>query len=118
MRRAAAPPEGVLGSQDETWWSRLAAAPRHAWTAADQPLRLVAQTVSPAAPAPKALACYGLVRAATGQMRVRFVTGRPVSPVTEASLAWVWVWLAAEGKQMLLLVWDHAPWHGSKRERA
>jgi hypothetical protein len=51
-------------------------------------------------------------------MRVRFVTGRPVSPVTEASLAWVWVWLAAEGKQMLLLVWDHAPWHGSKRERA
>jgi hypothetical protein len=67
---------------------------------------------------PKALACYGLLRADTGRMLVRFVRGRPVSQVTEDFLAWACAQLASEGKRALLLVWDNASWHVSQRVRA
>ena len=67
---------------------------------------------------PKALSCYGLLRADTGQMLLRFVKGRPVSQVTEDFLAWVCERLASEGKKALLMIWDNASWHVSHRVRA
>ena len=76
-------------------------------------------------PDPKALACYGpLVRSATPdgdwqeQAWLRFVTGRPVSAITTAYLAWCCAKLEAAGKEALLLVWDNAPWHVSRAVRA
>jgi hypothetical protein len=108
----------VLGYQDETWWSRLALPAMHAWTQEGRPLRLVEQTVPKGDADPKALSCYGLLRADTGRMMLRFVTGRPVSQVTEDYLSWVCERLSAEGKKALLLVWDNAAWHVSKRVRA
>jgi DDE superfamily endonuclease len=107
----------VLGFQDETWWSRLALPAAHAW-AAEQPLRLVRRQADKADPDPKALSCYGLLRADTGGMLLRFVDGRPVSQVTEDYLAWVCARLGAEGKKALLLVWDNASWHVSQRVRS
>ena len=107
----------MLGWQDETWWSRFAQPTLHAWTA-DTPLRLVEQSSGRGVAEPKALCCYGLLRADTGQMLLRFVQGRPVSQVTEDYLAWVSERLAAVGKKALLLVWDNAPWHVSRRVRA
>src|SRR4051812_33948181 len=44
-------------------------------------------------------------------MLLRFVDGRPVSPVTCAFLAWVAEHLAADGVPVLVLVWDNASWH-------
>jgi len=107
----------VLGFQDECWWSRLAHPELHAWAGA-APLRLVEVAVGRQDPDPKALACYGLLRADTGGMLLRFVDGRPVSQVTEDFLAWVCAALAREGKTALLLVWDNASWHVSARVRA
>jgi hypothetical protein len=104
----------VLGFQDEVWWGRLARPGLHAW-AGDEPMRLH----EPAAGAgPKAPACYGLLRADTGGMMLRFVEGRPVSRVTEEFLAWACGRLAAEGKRALLLIWDNASWHVSGRVRS
>lgn len=51
-------------------------------------------------------------------MFLRFVDGRPVSPVTCAFLAWVAEQLAAEGVWVLALVWDNASWHISQEVRA
>jgi transposase len=114
---AAAHPDWVLGFQDETWWSRLALPALHTWAEA-APLRVVERAADRADPDPKALACYGVLRADTGQMLLRFVQGRPVSQVTEDFLAWVCARLAAEGKRALVLVWDNASWHVSRRVRA
>jgi transposase len=105
-----------LGYQDETWWSRLAQPTRHAWTT-DEPLRLIELTADRHDPDPKALACYGLLRDDTGDMLLRFVEGRPVSQVTEEFLAWVCQRLQRAGKKALLLIWDNAPWHVSRRVR-
>ena len=117
IRLAPRHPDWVLGFQDETWWSRLALPAVHAW-AGEQPLRLVQRQADKKDPDPKALSCYGLLRADTGGLLLRFVQGRPVSQVTEDYLAWVCRVLAAEGKKALLLVWDNASWHVSKRVRA
>ena len=63
------------------------------------------------------MACYGVLRADTGGMLLRFVEGRPVSQVTEDFLGWVCRELAAEGKRVFALAWDNASWHVSKRVR-
>ena len=118
IRLAAAHPDWVLGYQDECWWSRLALPAMHAWVPGEGTLRLVERAAPKGDPDPKALSCYGLLRADTGGMLLRFVSGRPVSRVTEDYLGWVCDRLAAEGKKALLLVWDNAAWHASKRVRA
>jgi transposase len=50
-------------------------------------------------------------------MWLRFVTGRPVSAVTIAFLAWCSARLAAQGFTALLLVWDNASWPRSQAVR-
>jgi transposase len=117
IRRARAHPDWVLGFQDETWWSRLALPRVRAWSG-DEPLRLVERERPRTDLDPKALCCYGVLCQDTGGMLVRFVRGRPVSQVTEDFLAWVCERLAAEGKAALLLIWDNASWHISRRVRA
>lgn len=88
----------------------------HAWSG-DDLLRLEQLSVARDDPDPKALACYGLlVRPgddALEEVWLRFVDGRPVSPLTEQFLAWCCARLAAAGKTTLVLVWDNASWHVS-----
>jgi hypothetical protein len=96
----------------------------HAWTPAQQPLRLIEQTVPSVDPDPKALACYGLlVQERTTQgvnqehVWLRFVAARPVSALTVEFLTWVCAKLTTGGKTALLLVWDNASWHRSQAVR-
>jgi hypothetical protein len=124
IRLAARHPTWALGFQDEVWWSRLARPDLHAWTDAEDRVRLVGQAVAKDDPDPKALACSGLLlradpadRHATDEMWLRFVDGRPVSPVTIDYLAWCCRQLHAAGKEALLLIWDNAPWHVSQQVR-
>jgi transposase len=113
----------AVGYEDETWWSRVARPALHSWSAGDPP-RLVEQTVARDDPDPKALACYGLlVRPSTPAdataeaVWLRFVDGRPVSPLTTAFLDWCCVRLAAAGTSTLVVIWDNAGWHGSQEVR-
>jgi len=105
-----------LGFADEVWWSRLAQPALHSWDAG-QGLRLEELVAEKADADPKALSCYGLLRADTEKVWLRFVQGRPVSAVTRQFLAWSGEQLAAEGKRALLLVWDNASWHISREVR-
>jgi hypothetical protein len=117
MQLAAQHPDWVLGFADETWWSRLAHPPLHAWT--DQcPLRLVEHAVAKGDPDPKALCCYGMLRTDQTHTLLRFVEGRPVSHVTTAFLGWLMQQMAAEHKRALVLIWDNASWHISREVRS
>ena len=114
-----------MGFGDEVWWSRVAPPAPHTWRELDQPLRVHDLAVASDDPDPKALACYGLLVRWAGadaawQERtwLRFVDGRPVSPVTTQFLAWCCEQVAAAGKRALLLVWDNASWHVSQHVRA
>jgi hypothetical protein len=116
IRLASTHPDWVLAYEDEVWWSRLAQPHLHTWTP-DQPLRLLEKEAGKKDPDPKAIACYGLLRADTEQIWLRFVTGRPVSGVTTQFLFRACARLQQEGKKALLLVWDNASWHISREVR-
>lgn len=64
------------------------------------------------------MACYGLLRADTGGMLLRFVDGRPVSAVTIDFLKWVCGRLGKGRTRVFVLVWDNANWHVSRRVRS
>lgn len=110
-------PDWVVGFQDAVWWSRLAQPNLQTWTDA-KPLRLLQNEPDQPDPEPKAVACYGLLRADTQGMLLRFVDGRPVSAVTTQFLGWLTERLTTEGQTALLLVWDKASWHVSHAMRA
>jgi hypothetical protein len=114
----------VLGFEDECWWSRITDPEMHTWADEDAPLRLRSKAEDVSKGEPKALSCYGLwlpdakmPERPGGRMLLRFVSGRPVSAVTEPFLEWVSAELHAAGKQALFLVWDNASWHGSAQVR-
>ena len=81
-------PDWVLGFEDEVWWSRRAQPHLHAWTDA-KPLRLSQHEPERHDSAPKAVACYGLLRVDTQGRLLRFVDGRPIRAVTIQCLTWL-----------------------------
>ena len=97
-----------IGYQDEVWWSRVSQPNLHSWSDQDEPLHLQELSVDKNDPDPKALACYGMLSAETGRMHLRFVSGRPVSQVTTDFLEWLCEQVQAQGKQVLVLIWDNA----------
>lgn len=105
-----------MGYEDEVWWSRLAQPRLHSWTS-EAALHLQELPRPPDDPDPAALCCYGLLRVDKAQMLLRFVEGRAVSGVTIDYLAWLANGVAAEGKHVLLIIWDNATWHRSKQVR-
>ena len=105
-------PTLALGCQDAGVVESPGPPSLYAWTQ-DKPLRLVEQEAPKAATDRQALACYGLFLPQTDAMRLRFVTGRPVSQVPCDSLAWVAARLSQAGRKALLLIWDNASWHRS-----
>jgi transposase len=121
IQQALPHPTWALGLEDEVWWSRLAQPDQHCWTDAEATHKLQELTPPTDDPDPKALACYGLLlrlRPQQAEQRwLRFVTGRPVSAVTIAFLAWCSAQLAAHGFTALLLLWDNASWHRSQAVR-
>jgi hypothetical protein len=115
----------MVGFADEVWWSRVALPALCAYASGDQPPRLIAQAVPADDPDPKALACYGIyfrqrdqAEWSQDELWVRFVEKRPISALSEAFLHWICQHLATRGKRVLILVWDNASWHISKRVRA
>ncbi len=106
-------PDWQLAFEDEVWWSRLAQPNGHAWTQ-DKPLRLLQKEIAKTDAEPKALACYGVLLADSGQMLLRFVSGRPISALTCTFLGWLTERMQAAGKRALVLIWDNASWHLSK----
>ena len=108
--------EWVLGFLDESWWSRLARPALNSWSDAGESLRLIEQSVAKDDPDPKAISCYGLyLPELDGETWLRFVDGRPVSSITTQFLEWNCEKLQALGKKVLVLIWDNASWHISRR---
>lgn len=48
-------------------------------------------------------------------MHFRFVSGRPVSQIPTVFLEWLCAQVQAQGKHVLILIWENASWHVSKQ---
>ncbi len=114
IRLAGLDPRIVLGYLDEVWWSRFSQPKVRTWEY-DKPLRMVQREAAKDDKEPKAIACYGLLRKDTEQVKVRFLEERPISEITISFLEWIVEELEKEGKKALFLIWDNATWHTSKK---
>jgi len=114
-------PDWAYSFQDETWWSRLSHPNLPSWVENGQSTRLIQQTHSKEDPDPKVLACYGLLvrwKNDKGQNKEKiwlcFVEGNPCARLTIKYLQWTCSKACQSGKRVLVMFWDHAPWHVSK----
>lgn len=100
--------------QDECWFSRFAQPQMHAYAAAGDNLRLV-QREPEKGEADKAIACYGAVCDQTNERFFSFADGQPKSEITIAFLSILLAVAIARGKRVLIVIWDQASWHKSKK---
>jgi len=117
IRWAKHRPDALLVWEDECWFSRFAQPTTKTWAARAQPLRL-AQRTPPAQAPDKALACYGALRDDTRQVYLHFTSGQPDSEATIDYLQRLVALARGLRKRYLIIVWDNASWHLSRKVRA
>src|SRR5579859_7576171 len=107
----------LLVWEDECWFSRFAQPAARSWAQRDRALRLVERT--PAAKTlDKALAAYGALRHDNGQVYLHFHPGQPDSEATIDYLKRLLSLARSLGKTYLIVIWDNASWHLSRKVRA
>lgn len=106
-------PDWLLIEEDECWFSRFAQPQAHAWAAADANLRLY-QRSPERGETEKAIACFGGVRHDTDEVLLYFSDGQPNSLHMWMFIVGLLAVARDAGKQVLVLIWDHASWHKSQ----
>ncbi len=109
--------DALLVWEDECWFSRFAQPTVKTWAQRDQPFRLAERTLPAQAP-DKALACYGALCDDTRQVYLHFTWGQPDSEATIDYLQRLLALARGRRKQYLVIVWDNASWHLSRKVRA
>lgn len=104
----------MLVDQDECWFSRFAQPQMHAFATAEDNLRLV-QRVPDKGEADKAIACYGAVCDQTKEHFFCFADGQPNSEKSIAFLSTLLAVAKARCQRVLVVIWDRATWHLSKK---
>ncbi|MCI0713887.1 MAG: transposase [Chloroflexi bacterium] len=99
--------------EDECWFSRFAQPQAHAWAVPQQPWRLV-EREPPRGEKHKALACFGAVRRDTHEVLLYFSQGQPNRWQQWMFIVGLLAVARAEGKQVVVIIWDNASWHKSK----
>ena len=108
MARAA--PDGTVYWLDQSWFSRWPYRFR-AWAAKDTPLR-VAQRWSEKV---DTTALYAALDDKSQEAFLRWATGQPDSEETVGFLEALMAHCTQNGLRFIVLIWDKAPWHTSKR---
>jgi transposase len=114
--QAQAHEDWLLVQEDECWFSRFAQPAAHAWAPPDTPLKLV-QREPQRAEREKALACFGALRHDTQHVDLYFSQGQPNSEQMWVFIMGLLAIARQEGKRVLVIIWDNASWHKSRRIR-
>lgn len=104
----------MLVDEDECWFSRFAQPRLNAW--GERSLHLM-QRLPRRGEKRKALACFGALRQDTGQVYLQAVATRPNSEQQWVFLMGLLAVARDEGKRVLVVIWDNAAWHTSRRIR-
>ena len=104
----------MLVDQDECWFSRFAQPQMHAFAADAANLRLV-QREPERGETDKAIACYGAVCDETNERFFSFAAGQPNSEKSIAFLSTLLAVAKARAQHVLVVIWDQATWHKSKK---
>jgi transposase len=104
----------MLLDQDESWFSRFKQPKMHTFSEKDAPLRLVERQPKPDE-SDKAIACFGAVCHETAERFFYFADGQPNSEKTILMLQALIAVAQSRSKRVLVIIWDRATWHKSKR---
>lgn len=104
----------MLVEQDECWFSRFAQPHMHTFAEEGNNLRLV-ERAPEKGEGIKALACYGAVCQESQKRYFYFADGQPNSGKTISMLASLLAEAQAKAKRVLVVLWDRASWHTSKK---
>ena len=104
----------MLLDQDESWFSRFKQPKMHAFSEKDAPLRLVERQPKPDEN-DKDIACFGAVCLETSERFFYFADGQPNSEKTILMLQALIAMAQSRSKRVLVIIWDRATWHKSKR---
>ena len=107
----------MLLDQDESWFSRFKQPKMHTFAEKDAPLRLVERPPKPDEN-DKAIACFGAVCHQTSERFFYFADGQPNSEKTILMLQALIAVAQSRHKRVLVIIWDRATWHKSKRLKA
>jgi len=107
-------PDVMLLDQDESWFSRFKQPRMHSFAEKDAPLHLVERQAKPQEP-DQAIACLGARCHQTKERFFFFADGQPNTDIMILMLSALLVIAAARHKRVLVIVWDRATWHQSKR---
>jgi transposase len=100
--------------EDECWFSRFVPPTIYGWS--DQTtLRCIEHDAREQSH--PALACYGVLRSDNRQVYLAFCEGQPRSEVTWEFIQGLLALARQEAKRVVVLIWDNAGWHLSKRLR-
>lgn len=108
--------EWMLVEEDECWFSRFVQPKAHAWAALGEQLRLVHREIR-RGEEQKAIACYGALRQDKGQRLMYLCDGQPNSDYSILVLKRLLEVARSEYKRVLVVIWDRASWHKSKKLR-
>jgi hypothetical protein len=100
--------------EDECWFSRFAQPQMHCWADKGEEVRWVEREPEPEEEQ-KALACFGAVGQDTGERFLYFCQGQPNTSNTLLVLQKLLAVARGEEKRVLVLIWDRASWHKSKK---
>jgi len=82
----------------------------------EQPVKLVQQT-PPGGTKDKAISCFGALGQELAELFLDFAQGYPNSEPMWAFIVKLLALARRLGRKVLVLIWDNAPWHTSKRIR-
>ena len=102
--------------EDECWFSRFSQPSACSW-AAGESLRLLERTPKSHTPE-KALAAYGALREDNRQVYLHFHPGQPDTDATIDFLKRLLALARSLRKAYLVVIWDNASWHLSRKLRA
>jgi transposase len=105
-----------LLEQDESWFHRFVQPHVQMWMDREQPVKLVQQT-PPSGTKDKAISCFGALCQELAELFLDFAQGYPNSEQMWAFIVKLLALARRLGRKVLVLIWDNAPWHTSKRIR-
>jgi hypothetical protein len=100
--------------QDECWFSRFTQSNGHRWATPKEMPRLV-QRLPQTQEKQKALACFGAICQNTRRRYFYFCPGQPNTDSVILMLKRLLAIARDQGKRVLLILWDRASWHKSRK---
>lgn len=99
---------------DESWFLRFGQPNAYMWMNPKHPVKLI-QRSAPRGTRDKAISCFGALCEEWDEVFLDFAHGHPNSEQMWSFIIQLLALARQRGREVLVLIWDNAPWHTSKR---